>query len=78
MLPTLHPADVRAAINDGHKGNPFELFTKDIRVAKKLYDSYNEELYGHVPDDISDSSDTPYDLAETFISEDQEQRDGEY
>ena len=77
MLPTLHPAEVRAAINDDHKGNPFELFTKDIRVAKKLYDAYNEELYGHVPDDISDAEDTPYDLASTFIEQDEDQRNGE-
>lgn len=76
MLPTLHPTDVRAAINDNHSGNPFELFTKDIRVAKKLYDSYNEELYGYTPDDISELDNTPYDLADTFIEDDEELRNG--
>lgn len=76
MLPTLHPIDVRAAIHDTHNGNPFELFTKDLLKAKKVYESYNEELYGHVPEDLSDLEDTPYDLADVFQEEDEEARNG--
>jgi uracil-DNA glycosylase len=72
MLPTYHPEDVRKAIHDRNNGNLFELFTKDIQVAKKLFDSYNEELYGHTPDDLSDSQYTPYDLADDCIAEDEE------
>lgn len=76
MLPTLHPEAVREAINDENNNNPFAQFTKDMLVAKKLYDSYNEELYGTVPDDTSDLEETPYDLAETFINADEEERHG--
>jgi uracil-DNA glycosylase len=77
MLPTLHPKQVREAINDRHNGNPFELFTKDIRTAKMLFDTYNEELHGQTPDDMRDLANTPYELADEFIADDEAQRNGE-
>lgn len=78
MIPTLHPSDVRDSLNDNHNGNPFELFTRDVRIAKKLYDTYNEELYGHVPDDYMKSLEhTPYDIAEEFNREDEAERNGD-
>lgn len=73
MLPTIHPDDVRKAIHDKHNGNLFELFTKDICVAKKLYDTYHEELYGTTPEDMRDLENTPYDLADECIEEDEEE-----
>lgn len=76
MMPTLHPAYVRDNLNNEQSGNPFELFTNDIRNAKIAYDMYNEELYGQVPDNMDDLENTPYDIAEGFNLADEEERNG--
>lgn len=77
MLPTHHPAEVRAAIHYEQKGSLYQVFTDDLRKAKKIYESYNEELYGNVPEDMSDLEHTPYELADVFQDEDEEERHGD-
>ncbi len=76
MLPTLHPSMVRVSLNDATNGNPFELFTKDLGKAKRIYDSYNLELTGVIPDEDEQTDDTPYGIAEDLRSEDEADRNG--
>lgn len=70
MVPTLHPRDVRDKINDEHKGNPFELFTTDLRRAKQVYDDYLEKLHNRTPDDLGTYDDT-YLIAKELQEEDE-------
>lgn len=76
MIPTLHPIEVREAIHNKQKNNPFSLFAADLVKAKRLYDLYNEELYGHVPDDMVGIEETLYDIADEFRQDDEEARNG--
>lgn len=65
MLPTLHPAFVLRNKHDEKDNNPFELFAKDIEMAKLLYNRYYLELTGTVPDDYEDdgpATEVPYDI----------------
>lgn len=76
MLPTLHPTIVRDELHDLTNNNSFERFTKDLAKAKRIYDSYNLELTGQIPDEGALPEETPYDIAEELRSEDEEYRNG--
>lgn len=67
MLPTLHPSFVLRNKHDEKDNNPFELFARDLEMAKMLYNRYYIELTGLVPDDYEEdgpAADVPYDILE--------------
>lgn len=69
MLPTLHPAFVLRNKHDEKDNNPFELFARDLEMAKLLYNRYYLELTGTVPDDYEDdgpAAEVPYDILEAM------------
>lgn len=75
MLPTLHPAYVAINMHDESHDNPFDSLAKDIRLAKRLYDRYNLEVYGQLPETYEEE--VPDDLrAELRGDFDEEQREG--
>lgn len=74
MIPTLHPAYVVGDLHNESHGNPFDALAQDIRLAKRLYDRYNLEVYGQLPEAYEEE--VPDDLrAELRGDFDEEQRE---
>jgi DNA polymerase len=72
MIPTFHPSFVLRQKYDDGKGNPFECFADDLRLAKILYNRYYEELSGMVPDDYEEGAlteGTPYKILDDIEAE---------
>jgi len=61
MIPTYAPMELQAKITDKGKGNPFDLFEKDLLLARSIFVKYHEETTGVIP---------------TYYEEAQEETDG--
>jgi len=67
MLPTFHPSFVLRNKHDEKPNNPFQLFARDLEMAKMLYNRYYVEVSGIAPDDYEDEApdaDVPYSILE--------------
>lgn len=65
MLQTFHPAFVLRNKHDEKPNNPFQLFARDLEMAKSLYNRYYIEVTGIVPDDYEDDApeaEVPYSI----------------
>lgn len=74
MLPTFHPSFVLRNKHDEKPNNPFQLFARDLEMAKMMYNRYYVEVSGIVPDDYED--DTPEAEVPYSILEDIERAEG--
>lgn len=75
MLPTFHPSFVLRNKHDEKPNNPFQLFARDLEMAKMMYNRYHTEVSGITPDDYEE--DTPEAEVPYSILEDIENAEGE-